>query len=69
MTAPYCIAEVLARASEGELDQAFAFAGSNAWRCNEIIPVKQLIQTIIQEYENAAYHDPVYCMNQHHVKV
>ncbi|MBC8481610.1 MAG: nitronate monooxygenase, partial [Planctomycetes bacterium] len=51
--APYCIAEVLARASEGKMDEAFAFAGSNAWRCNEIISVKQLIQKIMQEYESA----------------
>ncbi|MHC4385814.1 MAG: NAD(P)H-dependent flavin oxidoreductase [Planctomycetota bacterium] len=52
-TAPYCIAEVLAKASEGEMDEAFAFAGSNACRCNEIVTVKKLIQTIMQEYEDA----------------
>jgi nitronate monooxygenase len=52
-TAPYCIAEVLAKASEGKLDESFAFAGSNAWRCQEIVSVKRLIQTILQEYENA----------------
>jgi len=52
-TAPYCIADVLARASDGEMDEAFAFAGSNAWKCNEIIPVKELIGKIMQEYQNA----------------
>ncbi|MBN1817914.1 MAG: hypothetical protein JW828_11175, partial [Sedimentisphaerales bacterium] len=52
-TAPYCIAEVLAKASEGKLDGSFAFAGTNAWRCQEIVSVKRLIQTILQEYENA----------------
>jgi NAD(P)H-dependent flavin oxidoreductase YrpB (nitropropane dioxygenase family) len=57
LTAPYCIAEVLAKASQGKMDQAFAFAGSNAWRCNEIVSVKQLIQTIIHEYKNADHHD------------
>ncbi len=57
-TAPYCIAEVLARASEGEMDEAFAFAGSNAWRCDEIISVKQLIQNIMQEYESAEHIKP-----------
>ena len=51
--APYCIAEVLARASEGKMDEAFVFAGSNAWRCNEIVSVKRLIKKIIKEYENA----------------
>jgi NAD(P)H-dependent flavin oxidoreductase YrpB (nitropropane dioxygenase family) len=68
-TAPYCIAEVLARASEGEMEHAFAFAGSNAWRCNEIVSVKQLIQNIIQEYENADHHAPVDYMGQERVKV
>lgn len=45
--APYCIAEVLARASEGDMDEAFAFAGTNAYRCNEIVSVKELIQTLM----------------------
>ena len=58
-TAPYCIAEVLAKASEGNMDEAFAFAGSNAWRCNEIVSVRTLIQTIMTEYENAEHPEPV----------
>ena len=57
-TAPYCIAAVLAKASEGKMDEAFAFAGSNAWRCNEIVSVKSLIQTIMQEYEDAEHCEP-----------
>jgi nitronate monooxygenase len=57
-TAPYCIAAVLAKASEGNMDEAFAFAGSNAWRCNEIVSVKQLVQTILQEYEDAEHCEP-----------
>ncbi len=52
-TAPYCIAEVLARAAEGDMDESFAFAGSNAWRCSEIVPVKTLIEKIMQEYAEA----------------
>ena len=63
LTAPYCIAEVLAKASKGQMDQAFAFAGSNAWRCNEIVSVKKLVQKIIHEHENAAYHSSVDCAN------
>lgn len=58
-TAPYCIAEVLAKAAEGNLDEAFAFAGSNAWRCEKIVSVKQLIQDIIQEYQDADHGRPV----------
>ncbi|MHC4551416.1 MAG: NAD(P)H-dependent flavin oxidoreductase [Planctomycetota bacterium] len=50
--APYCIAEVLAKASEGKMDESFAFAGSNAWRCDEIISVESLIQKIMQECDS-----------------
>jgi len=49
-TAPYCIAKALANAAEGNLDKGFVFAGSNAYRCNEIIPVKKLIATLVKEY-------------------
>ena len=59
LSAPYCIAEVLAKASEGKMDESFAFAGSNAWRCDEIVSVKLLIQKIMQEYENSEYFKPV----------
>jgi NAD(P)H-dependent flavin oxidoreductase YrpB (nitropropane dioxygenase family) len=68
-TAPYCIAEVLARASEGKMDEAFAFAGSNAWRCDEIVSVKELIQKIMQEYENAECFESSDTMKVRHVRV
>ena len=47
--APYCIAGVLANAAQGKLDESFAFAGSNAYRCNEIIPVKALVEKLSEE--------------------
>lgn len=47
--APYCIADVLSDAALGKLDQSFAFAGTNAARCDEIIPVAQLIEDIKAE--------------------
>ena len=50
-TAPYCIAKVLVRAAEGNLDEAFAFCGENAYRCKEIVPVKQLIQELVSEID------------------
>lgn len=56
--APYCIAEVLARAAEGNLNESFAFAGSNAWRCNEIIPVKLLVNKLVEEYKAQQSEDP-----------
>ena len=36
------------------MEESFAFAGSNAWRCNEIIPVKKLVQKIMQEYKSVS---------------
>jgi len=51
--APYCIAELLANAANGKLENAFAFAGSNVHRCKEIIPVKSLMEKITREYEDA----------------
>jgi NAD(P)H-dependent flavin oxidoreductase YrpB (nitropropane dioxygenase family) len=48
-TVPYCIARVLGDSSKGLLDNAFVFAGSNAWRCTEIVPVKQLVDTLKKE--------------------
>ena len=51
--APYCIADVLSKAADGKMDESFAFAGSNAYRCNEIITVKELVARIVKEYEEA----------------
>jgi NAD(P)H-dependent flavin oxidoreductase YrpB (nitropropane dioxygenase family) len=48
-TAPYCIARVLGEASRGEMETAFAFAGANAYRCTEIIPVKKLVDQLKDE--------------------
>jgi nitronate monooxygenase len=48
-TAPYCIARVLGQASRGEFDKAFVFAGSNAYRCNEIVSVKDLVNQLNEE--------------------
>ncbi len=47
--APYCIAKVLANAAEGKMDESFVFAGSNAWRCNKIVPVRLLVDELIEE--------------------
>ncbi|MDH3259105.1 MAG: nitronate monooxygenase family protein [Deltaproteobacteria bacterium] len=48
-TAPYCIAKALTNAAEGNLDEGFVFAGSNAYRCTEIVPVKTLINELVSE--------------------
>jgi nitronate monooxygenase len=48
-TAPYCIAKALTNAAEGKVDEGFVFAGSNAYKCTEIVPVKRLIAEIVSE--------------------
>jgi len=47
--APYCIAKVLANAAMGKLSESFAFAGSNAYRCKEIISVNALVEKLSEE--------------------
>ena len=47
--APYCIAKVLVTASKGELIDSFVFAGANAYRCTEIVSVKELIDELKKE--------------------
>lgn len=53
VNAPYCIALALLNARKGTMDHGFAFAGSNAYRVNEIIPVKKLVDTLVEEYNKA----------------
>lgn len=50
---PYCIARALINAKKGNLADGFAFAGQNAYRVDEIISVKELINTLVAEAENA----------------
>ena len=52
--APYCIAVALTNAKKGNLQKGFAFAGANAYRVDKIISVKELIETLLEEYEKAA---------------
>ena len=51
---PYCISFALINAQRGNLMHGFAFAGANAYRADKIIPVKELIQTLIKEYKDAS---------------
>jgi hypothetical protein len=34
------------------MENGYAFCGSNAWRCDKILSVKELITTLKQEYSN-----------------
>ena len=50
---PYCIASALMQAQRGILDEGFAFAGSNAWRVTDIVPVKELFRQLTAEFQQA----------------
>jgi len=52
--APYCIALALTNAKNGNLDEGFAFSGANAYRVDRIVSVKELIESLLKEYEKAA---------------
>jgi len=49
-TARYCISLALDNARKGILDKGFAFAGSNAFRVDKIISVKELLQELQRQY-------------------
>jgi len=46
----YCIAMALASAKKGRLKRGFAFAGKNAYRVKKIVSVKELFQSLLQEF-------------------
>jgi nitronate monooxygenase len=52
-TARYCISLALDNARKGNLDKGFAFAGSNAFRVDKIISVKELLQELQGQYLRA----------------
>lgn len=54
---PYCIAVALMNAQKGNLRHALEFAGENVYRCKEIISVHELMEKLVQEYEEAAEMD------------
>lgn len=51
---PYCIALALTNAQQGKLEDGFSFAGANAYRVKKIISVKELINTLVEEYKTAS---------------
>ncbi|MPN51159.1 hypothetical protein SDC9_198801 [bioreactor metagenome] len=48
-TAPYCISNALINAAAGHVDNGLVFVGSNAFRVDKIMPVKELICDLIRE--------------------
>lgn len=50
---PYCIALALINAKRGKLKHGFAFAGKNAYKVEKIVSVKELMGTLLEEYERS----------------
>jgi NAD(P)H-dependent flavin oxidoreductase YrpB (nitropropane dioxygenase family) len=48
-TAPFCIAEALVNAYEGDFDNGIIMPGSNAYKIKKIVPVKELVDTLVNE--------------------
>ena len=47
---PYCIGLALTNAKKGNLEEGFAFVGANAYRVDKILSVKELIESLMEEY-------------------
>ncbi|MFC2170403.1 NAD(P)H-dependent flavin oxidoreductase [Calditrichota bacterium] len=54
LNSPYCIAMALIQAKRGNFKHGFSFAGANAYRTDKILSVKELIDELVQEYNDAA---------------
>lgn len=50
---PYCITEALIQAVKGNLDEGLIFVGSNAFKVDKIVSVKDLMKELVTEAELA----------------
>jgi NAD(P)H-dependent flavin oxidoreductase YrpB (nitropropane dioxygenase family) len=50
---PYCIAQALINAMKGNLERGFAFCGANVFRVNEIVSVRELMESLQREFDEA----------------
>lgn len=55
----YCILEALENARKGDLKNGLVFAGSNVWRVNKIVSVKELIQELVTEANEILKRQPL----------
>ena len=46
---PYCITKALINAAEGRIDDALLFCGSNAYRCEKIETVEDVMKELCGE--------------------
>ena len=47
--APYCIADALFNAADGNLDDSVVFTGANVFKINKIIPINELMDKLVNE--------------------
>ncbi|AGK99498.1 NAD(P)H-dependent flavin oxidoreductase [Clostridium pasteurianum] len=48
---PYCISKALINAVNGDIDNGLLFTGSNAYKINKIVTVKELLDELVSECE------------------
>lgn len=48
---PYCISRALINAVKGDIDNGLLFTGSNAYKINKIVTVKELLDELVNECE------------------
>jgi len=55
----YCILDALEKARRGDVENGLIFAGSNVWRVNKIVPVKELIEELVTEANEILKNKPL----------
>ncbi len=50
---PYCIAMALISAMRGNFEKGFAFCGTNVWKVDSIISVRELMSSLQKEFDEA----------------
>jgi len=59
----YCILDVLEKARKGDVENGLIFAGSNVWRVNKIVSVKELMDELITEANEILQNKPLLVTN------
>ena len=57
-TTPYCIVSALMNGRKGNFYNGYAFAGANAYRTTKIVTVKELMSSLVKEFEEAVLTNP-----------
>jgi NAD(P)H-dependent flavin oxidoreductase YrpB (nitropropane dioxygenase family) len=55
---PYCIMVTLYNAYRGQMDKGYAFAGRNAYLADKIVSVKEVIKSLVYDFEQIKNRKP-----------